>query len=128
MKKTKTLIIFLVIGLIAFSIQTTSADEPLPTSEYEYWEIRQLSSHTSYDEDGYKCDLEVQADAGIRSFEFDLHNERQPWLGTGAYDHSVWGVYHTWGSQGEYCGTLSECADKLMRWHYANPEHEVITL
>lgn len=60
----------------------------LPTDECEYWEVRQLSSHNAYDHDDFKADLKDQADIGIRSFEFDIHNESLPWLGVGNYRFS----------------------------------------
>ena len=42
-----------------------------------YNKVRQISSHNAYDQDpneyGYKPDLYHQAEAGVRSFEFDIH-------------------------------------------------------
>ncbi len=80
--------------------------------------MRQLSSHNSYDFDDAKGNLQLQLSSGVRSFEFDIHHR-----GAG---HSQWSVYHTSGS-GDFCSSLDQCLDQLIRWHRAN-DHDVITL
>ncbi len=108
---------------------------PAPTCKprgIRYNEVRQISSHNSYDECGsnplycaHKPDLPQQADLGVRSFEIDIH---QGGLGWGDSPHSDWDVYHIGGGSGDHCGHLSQCLAKLRIWHDGHPNHDVITV
>jgi hypothetical protein len=100
--------------------------------ETRYNEVRQIASHNSYDRCGmnrFECvpkpDLPQQADAGVRSFELDIH---QGGAGLGDSPDFDWDVYHFGGGAGDYCGHLSECLAKLRRWHNSHTNHEVITV
>jgi hypothetical protein len=97
---------------------------------YRINKVRQVSSHNSYDEYGVglegligggpgKPSLEKQLDAGVRSFEFDLHNKSWGWA-----------VYHVSDvfSGGDYCDDLEECIDRLANWGKAHRGHEPITI
>jgi hypothetical protein len=109
-----------------FSVSTFSSEDfPVGT---RYNEVRQISSHNSYDIDGIKPGLKEQADQGVRSFELDMH--KSLWSGGGNYPHSDWGIYHTSviQSAGDHCQTLKGCLIQLKDWHDQHPDHEIITL
>jgi hypothetical protein len=101
-----------------------------------YNQVRQISSHNSYDRCGLnplrcspKGSLEQQADVGVRSFELDLWSQGR---GPGAADPppADWAVFHATNMRhgGDHCERLSQCLQKLRGWHEAHPGHEVITL
>jgi|GEM_PF-3793559 len=98
-------------------------------SGIRYNEVQQLSSHNSYDKNRIKPDIEIQADSGIRSFEFDIHAKHTR-LFHKSYPAGEWGVYHITDllSGGDYGSSLTECLNKVKAWHDRHPEHEVITI
>jgi hypothetical protein len=101
-----------------------------------YNQVRQISSHNSYDRCGMnpqqctpKGSIEDQLNAGIRSFEFDIHRTNTAFFNRDVA-HSEWAVYHVTnlGSGGDHCQSLSSCLGKLKHWHDAHLDHEVITI
>ncbi|MBI4404832.1 MAG: hypothetical protein HY537_11755 [Deltaproteobacteria bacterium] len=133
---------------LTFKPKTQGADYIVPEwneawqvvfDSVRYNQIRQLSSHNSYDERSvnplastYKLDIEGQLRSGIRSFEFDLHRAirvslAHPGHMTVTYIPGEWSVSHT-GGRGEYCGELKECLGKIQAWRRNNANHEVITV
>jgi hypothetical protein len=101
-----------------------------PARRYRYNEVQQISSHNSYDDGGFfgvqkrKGNLRQQADAGVRSFELDIHNGQL----LGDSPSEDWDVYHSGGGRGNYIGSLSEGLDSLRAWHDNHRNHEVITI
>lgn len=91
---------------------------------YRYNEVRWLSTHNSYDYDGHKPNLWNQLQAGVRSFEIDIHNGGF-W---GSAPAGEWDVYHIGGGSGDWCGHLSQCLSHLRSWHDSHPNHDVITV
>ncbi len=107
----------------------TSPPSYCKNPETRYNHVQQISTHNAYDIDSIKPSLWNQAEAGVRSFEFDIHKGKT-FPGIGNYPHSEWGVYHTtdWGHGGEHCSLLSLCLSQLREWHDSHPFHEVITV
>ncbi len=100
-----------------------NVDPPLPPAPagLRYNEVRQKSSHNSYERDEALIDQLVFH--RIRSIELDTHNDKA------GHDPRVddWLVYH--GPQrGTTCNRLSDCLDELRAFHDANPLHEVVTV
>jgi hypothetical protein len=83
----------------------------------KYNQVRQLSSHNSYDGAGPKGDLRAQFENGTRSFELDLH--------VAAPHH--WDVYHVF-PPGDYIANLTDGLHQLRRLHDDVPTHEVVTV
>jgi hypothetical protein len=109
-----------------FAAPTTQPACKSPAARYN--EVRQVSSHNSYDRCGMnplectpKRDLWLQAEYGVRSFELDLHHGDR---------RGEWAVYHATNtiSGGNHCETLTECFQYLGDWHDAHPGHEPITI
>jgi hypothetical protein len=76
-----------------------------------------------------KGSIEDQLNAGIRSFEFDIHRTNTSFFARDVA-HSEWAVYHASDlrSGGDHCQSLSSCLGKLKRWHDAHLDHDVITI
>lgn len=104
---------------------TTDTDptgEP-PQAGPRYHEIRQKSSHNSYQRD--EALVDQLAYHRVRSIELDLHVGKTL-ESTVAGD---WFVYHTdLTDDGTSCRLLSDCLGELRAFAQAVPEHEVITL
>lgn len=84
----------------------------------KYNQIRQISSHNSYDSNGPKGNVAAQYAMGTRSFEFDLH------LSGNAGD---WDVSH-YGGHGDYVRTLRDGLAQLAALHAQHPGHDSITV
>lgn len=125
MQQTHTTMLLLVAALQLSTGALGLECKPLAT---RYNNVRQLSSHNSYDSDGIKPRIEEQLQLGIRSFEFDIHRKHFPF--GGVYGPGEWGVFHNTDifSGGDYCQTLSRCLTQVQVWHDKNPTHEPITL
>jgi hypothetical protein len=92
---------------------------PAPLSAaLRYNEIRQISSHNSYNDAGRKPCLPAQFQSGVRSFELDLHPQR---------DTDNWQIFHflPWA---DYVQDLKSALALFNTIHTDNPDHEVITI
>jgi hypothetical protein len=118
---------FLSLLILAFSIPVFT--QPCKPSGIRYNQVQQLSSHNSYDKNKIKPDIEIQADSGIRSFEFDIH-AKHAGIFHKSYPAGEWGVFHITDilSGGDYGSSLTECLKKVKAWHDRHPGHEVITI
>lgn len=89
----------------------------------EYNELRQKSSHNSYQRD--EAVLDQLVFHRIRSLEFDIHNGKSGW----SKRSGDWYVYHADVFDADTtCHRLSDCLDELRAFHVANPNHEVVTV
>lgn len=95
-----------------------------------YNEVRQKSSHNSYDKKETILDQLVYH--RIRSLEFDLFRKRFEFIQGNtvlvAAPAGDWFVFHVPGGSFSRCELLSECLDTLLTFNRANPMHEVITV
>lgn len=94
-----------------------------PPAELRYDELRQKSSHNSYQRNEALIDQLVYH--RVRSLELDLH--------VGKTGQSTvpgdWFIYHTdIVDDGTSCRLLSDCLGELQAFAQAVPEHEVVTL
>jgi len=88
-----------------------------------YNEVRQKSSHNSYQRDEALLDQLVYH--RVRSLEFDIHNGKSGWSKVAGN----WFVYHAdIVDNGTTCHRLSDCLDELRAFHLAHPNHEVVTV
>lgn len=87
-----------------------------------YNELRQKSSHNSYQRDEALLDQLVYH--RLRSIELDIHNGKTGWSAVSGN----WYVYHASTEPGTTCHRLSDCLDELRAFHLANPNHEVVTV
>jgi len=87
--------------------------------QLRYNQVQQKASHNSYQR---KESIITQLkDFRIRTIEFDIHKK------AGASERDWW-VYHNLKGDATVCGTLSECFAKVIEFHRAEPEHEVVTI
>ena len=86
--------------------------------DVRYNEVRQKSSHNSYERDELIED-QLGAPNRIRAIEFDVHPKQD----TGKFD-----VYHGQQVGKSRCATLRDCLNILSTWDSRNPNHEVVTV
>ncbi len=115
------------ISLISFIILPSLLVVPLllawagsaEREELRYNQVQQKASHNSYQR---KEDLMTQLkDFRIRAIEFDIHKKPKAPAGD-------WWVYHNLKGDATVCDTLSECFAEVVKFHQAEPDHEVVTI
>jgi hypothetical protein len=94
-----------------------------PYSEIRYNQVRQKSSHNSFQRDEGIYDQMLYW--RLRSLEFDLHNGK----GTSPSLTGNWYIYHTYGvDDGTSVDKLSDLMTILQGLDRAVPDHEIVTI
>lgn len=96
---------------------------PSALAEPAYNEVRQKSSHNSYQR--YEALLDQLVYHRVRSVELDIHNAKgTSWPAV----TGNWYVYHSSTEPATSCHRLSDCLNELRAFHLENPSHEVVTV
>lgn len=102
-----------------------------PKRQARYNEVYRAATHNSY---WVKRDNVVEAFASgtqerlldqllfdhVRALEIDIHKDNA--------HPGNWSVYHTDKQSNSFCANLPECLKQLQQFHYALPNHEVVTI
>src|SRR5437868_4514185 len=110
---------FKAFALLLLEIMTDRLDaSDAAKAPLRYNEVQQISSHNSYAKNGPKGNIEQQFEAGVRSFELDIHAEGEA---------GNWLVYH-FVAGGDFVQNLRQGLIKFKRIHDKFPQHEVVTV
>lgn len=104
---------------------------PLPPAPLNYNDAFQYGTHNSYwDKRDNVTELQASGTRQrlldqllfdhVRALELDIHRDDST-------PHN-WTVYHTDKQSNSFCSPLAECLKELRLFHYANPQHEVVTV